>query len=86
VGADIYAQPADGELQRRRWDPEGSYNETYPCRVPPQWIAFGYPPPPLDIVRPERWTQWVMLLALLLVALWQLLGAYLFVARYTWRV
>jgi len=40
----VYAQPP-GHALIRPWDPYLEHVETYPMRVPPQWVTFGCPPP-----------------------------------------
>lgn len=73
----LYDQPAAGELRPRRWDAAQEYTDTYPVRVPPQWVTFGAPPPRASVSPASM----IVLIAWIVVGVLQVLGAFGAAAR-----
>lgn len=69
-----YDEP-DGPVVRP-WDEAREYVETYPVRVPPQWVTFGLPPPGLRSRRRARVVGWLWILVLVALAVVQLIGEF----------
>lgn len=82
----VYAQPSTSAVVFRRWDPDKEYADTWPMRVPPQWVTFGCPPPrvraPLRLALAAGAIALTIVLCLVdLVVAWSLCSMYAARAR-----